>query len=266
MIFTKVRLDGRSNIDLPFFGLRPTSNFILKAADGLGPPEIDVMIEDGVYLQRTPQNREIILRVGLNPSFASGQSAGSMRDRLYGLLSPRSGDAIFVRLMNGPIEKAFTKGFVKKIEIVPFTKTPEVQVVVACLSPYLEHPQSISKEPGKHANFTIDNIGTVSTGFFMEMKFTANRDYFLLSSSPGNAGARLRLNFNFQDNDRVKIRTTAGGRYVYVERGNNNINIIRALTSDSVWFDLHPGENHFWVEPAATNWDRFVYTPLYWGI
>ncbi len=44
MDITKIRIIGLSTVDLPIIGALPSDSYILKAADGLGPPESDVSI------------------------------------------------------------------------------------------------------------------------------------------------------------------------------------------------------------------------------
>jgi hypothetical protein len=277
MQFTKIRLNGRYNVDFPFFGLRPSSRYILKEVDGLGPPEVDVRLEDGHYIGREPVSREIVLRAGLNPNVAIGETAASMRIALYGLLTPGASDAMLVQMMNGPNVVAQVLAYVKKIEPVIFSKDPEVQITMACNSPYLAAPVGTTVQPrnltAANTGWTLNNTGTVSTGFYMELKYTSDRDSFSLYSEPADSGngpdvngPRFRVDWPFKDGDTLKIDTRKNRKSVRVVHRGDTTNIIRGLTPDSIWFQFHPGLNTFWNEPITFDWNQVYYVPQYWGI
>jgi len=271
MQFTKIRLAGRTNIDMPFFGLRPSNPYILKQADGLGPPEIDVFLSGGIYQGRKPQDREIIVRAGLNPNYAVGQTAASMRTTLYGLLTPGGNDNITVQLMNGPVVVVQTSGYVKRIEIVPFSKDPEVQITIACAKPYLYEPTEKTLgllELGTPASpFTIENPGSVTAGFYLELTYNANQDtYWTLYSGGAGVAPKFRINYPFLNGDILMIDTREGQRSIKRTRGSSTINVLYALSTDSTWPTLHPGTNTFWTSSTSFNWGKAIFTPRYWGI
>ena len=153
MYFTKVLLTGITPISLPIVGALPSDVYILKSVEGLGPPEVDVSITKtlnagGVYQGRQPQNREIVLMIGLNPNYKIGQTVSDLRESLYGFLTPGYLDHVVIEIVNGVTTIAKTIGYVKKIEINPFSKDPQVQVTLACLKPYFEAPTILYITPG----------------------------------------------------------------------------------------------------------------------
>lgn len=266
MLFTKIRLAGRTNIDLPFFGLRPTNTYILKAVDGLGPPEVGVFLSNGLYQGRRPQDKQLIVRVGLNPNHAVGQTVSSIRNTLYGLLTPGPSDAIVVKLMNGPNVVATVTGYVSKLEIVPFSKDPEVQITIECDSPYLKDENPTVIVPETKSSFTINNGGSVTTGFYFDLTFNADAASFVLRSEAPATGPKMQITYAFLAGDTLMVDTRKNQKTVQVKRGSTTTRIIKALSSDSVWFQLHPGENDFWATPDTFDWVQTIHHRLHWGI
>lgn len=268
MYFTKIRLNGLTVVDLPIVDALPSDLYILKSADGLGPPEIDVSIANtlnagGVYQGRRPQSREIVLQVGLNPNYAAGQTASDLRTSLYGMLTPGYVDNITIEIMNGSTVLVKTTGYVKKLEVVPFTKDPEVQIVIPCLQQYLQAAANLFIAPASKSAPVINNVGTAPAGFHLEVIFTAGLSSWTLSDA---SGKKMQVTYAFLTNDKLEIDTRPGFRGIWVTRGGVRTNIIYALSSDSVWYMLHGGDNVFSTSSQSFNWGDVYFLPQYWGI
>lgn len=268
MYFTKVRLSGLSAIDLPIIGALPSDPYILKVADGLGPPEVVVSIADtlnagGVYQGRRPQGREVVLNISLNPDFKVGQTVSDLRTTLYGMLTPGPDDSILVQIMNGDAVLMQTVGYVKKLEIVPFTSDPEVQLTIACPKQYFEAPEIMYVSPGAQATPIITNVGTAPTGFHIEFEITGGPQSLALIDARGN---KMEVVYNFAVGDLLKFDTRPGIRDISLVRAMANINLIHALTPQSKWHMLHAGDNAFTTSTQEFTWGSVYYTPVYWGI
>lgn len=268
MYFTKLQLIGLSTVNLPIVDALPTDPYILTNAEGLGPPEVDVSIQNtlnagGFYQGRRPQSREIVLRVGLNPDFGIGQTAADLRTELYGLLTPGYLDNVTVRIMDVTTVLATTVGYIKKLEIVPFNAEPEVQITIACVEQYLQAPSFLYVAPDSKSAPVIDNTGTAPAGFRMEITFTSNVTNWTLSHA---SGAKMELTYSFLSGDILTIDTRPGYRGIWLKRGLSTTNIIYALSADSIWFMLHGGENTFATSSSAFNWGDVYYRPQYWGV
>jgi hypothetical protein len=273
--YTRIILKGATDIHLPFIG-NPSHKFLLKAADGLGPPEIDVNINPtlfagGVYLGRRPQGREVVLRVGLKPGYATGPTAADLRTELYGLLTGGTTDLVTLQIVNGnqagaPI-LAYTDGYIKRIEINPFSKEPEVQITLSCLQPYLLHPVNISQNNATLSKSapSFTNLGTASAGLYILVNFTAATSDWSITNGRGEK-VRL-LGWNFGIGDKLAIDTRDGLRNMTYFQTNGNVkNVVQYLTLDSQWFQLHTGVNTFTTSHQNFNWENFMYRPRYWGV
>jgi Phage tail protein len=268
MYFTKIRLNGLSVVDLPIVDAKPSDIYILKNAMGLGPPEVDVSIVNtlnagGFYQGRRPQPREIVLHIGLNPNYGIDQTASDLRQTLYGMLTPGLTDNVRIDIMNDDIVLANTTGYVKKLEISPFSNTPEVQMTLACLQQYFLAPVPLYLEPPDKANPLIDNVGTAPAGFHMELTFTAAVTNWTLTDP---IGTKMHIVYNFASGDTLIIDTRPGNRGIWVRRNSVLTNIIYALSTDSIWYMLHGGDNVFTTSSQAFNWGDLFYLPQYWGI
>lgn len=266
MQITKVQLIGRYVVPLPFFGLRPSNRYILKGIDGLTPPEVDIFKEKGVYQGRFVHDRQMIIRFGVNPNFAIGETVASIRQMLYGLVSPGADDSIQIQLMNGPNVVVVARGYISKFEAVPFSKDPEVQITIDCDSPYFESESDIVEVPSSKASYTIDNDGTASSGFVQTVTFTAPLSSWTLWTDPGHIGAKITLDYDFQTDDELIFDTREDKYSVRRIRGSNNSSILKAMTPESTWLQLHPGMNTFYTSSQSFSWGSVVYRSQYWGI
>lgn len=269
MKFDKVRLVGLYTTELPIKNALPSDPYILKAADGFGPPEIDVMLAntvvgDPIYQGSKPQNREPVIRIGLNPDHGSGQTASEMRTALYGLLTPGPTGSIVMELVNEGFVVATTPGYAKRLEIAPFSETPEVQLTMACIRPYLDAPNVLYVTPGGSQSAPeITNTGTAKTGFRMEVIFTQALSGWSIFDTMGK---KMEFSYDFLPGDRLAFDTRPGNRGVWITRDLITSPILYSLVSGSTWLDLHGGTNIFTTSSPAFTWGDVYFRPQYWGV
>lgn len=281
MKLTKVRLIGANTIDLPLEGVGPLTPYMLKAADGLGPTEVDVLISrtllsGGVYQGRRPQLREVTIRIGLQPEWNIGQTAQELRTELYGLLTPRYGEMVKLQIIDGEDVIAETSGHVRRLEIAPFSKDPEVQVVLSCLESYLTGPDDLTFNPTwvdgpTMSSVIIDNPGTAPTGFYAEILFQTNFTGFInLTDAAGLLGERIYVEQDFNIGDTFVVDTREGSRGVWRKRNGFSTldSILGGMGPNSVWLQLYHGENTLRVNHLGVDWGAagLKLKPLYWGI
>lgn len=288
MKFTKIRLKGPTNVDLPLLGEPAEGKFLLKGADGLDPVGVDVLSTG----ERTPQGREPVFLVGLQPEWEAGQTAEQLRRELYGLLTPRHRSMIKIEFMDSNTVVAYAEGQVKQMEAGIFTQDPEVQITFACQGAtrsYLLAPTQIHAKPDTPdvaGYFTIDNVGDAPSGFKISMQFSAAVSYDantdvggvlitdsqlagVLTSSNRESGEWMRVKRAFAVGERLIIDTRKGQRNVWSVPSNSSSQTSRLndLDADSVWMNLHSGVNDIYVDRGFTWYENgFSYTPAYWGI
>ena len=280
MKFNKIRLVGANNVDLPLEGVGPITPYVLKAADGLGPPEVDVSIvptlqRGGYYQGRRPQLRQVILRVGLQPEWNIGQTPQDLRTALYSLLTTKYDQLVKLQVMLTNSVLAQTEGHISKMEVAAFSKDPEVQITLDCKDAYLYAPSGSAmsitlNKAGGYSYFNIENIGTAPSGFRAGFTFpTAFTGPFILSEN-GTGGRSFRVDRDFGAGDMIILDTRSGQRGVWrVPTGTSNQNnILSKLHQSSEWLELFAGTNPFAINTENVSATGFPpeYTPAYWGI
>lgn len=276
MDFTKVRLVGTSNVDLPISGVAPSDMFVCKGIDGLGPTERNVVISNtrmqgGVYQGYTPQNRQIVALVGLSPDWATGQTASDLRELLYGLLFTDDDDSVTVQIMNGSTVLMETVGYAPKMEINPFTKDPEVQITIDCLSPYFQDPTEITVDTsslGSASILTFDNPGSAPSGYHLEFAMTSADSQVGFWNDLAASNKFFSVTYDFLIDDHLIIDTTPGIIGVYRTRpASADVNLLYALDPGYSWIQVKAGTN---VINSFGNIDMtdcvVKYTPQYTGV
>jgi hypothetical protein len=266
MYFTRIQLVGRNVIELPIIGARPADVYILKSADGLGPPPIDVAISAGKHLASTLEEREIVISIGLNPDYGTGLTAGELRERLYGLLYSGTHDPIRVNILRGNELLISIDAHITKLEASIFSDSPEVQLTARCISELWDGPAVIHLAPTDHEAPSLHNQGTAFTGFRMEVIFTADLQEWVLSRGEAEFRDEFRLTHDFHIADKVVLDTRFRKRGVWLLRGGIETSLLGALSAESAWHQLYPGENVFETSSAAFEWGDLYYKPQYWGV
>lgn len=282
MILQNVELQGLKNIVFPVINAQPTDNYILKEAWGLGPAEVDVFIADtlfqgGLYQGRRPRNREVVLRVGLNPDYKQQISASQLRQNLYNLLT--SYNPVNIHVTTDIVEFQI-KGYVKTIEVAIFTKEPEVQITIPCLSPYFEGMSelSIPAPPVDDAPIIFENPGSAPTEFYAELEILNNQPGQIskvrIAPLLDTSDRYVEVSYAFLPNDVITFNTKAGVRQISLLRsGQVPINLIRNVNDKLGWFYLEPGANVIHASSGIDDswylsfkWNAFKFTPQYWGV
>lgn len=286
MEFNKIKLHGRYVLDLPLLGARPSDSYHLKSVDGLGPPDIDVVVANHQYAGRTTQSREVVMRIELNPNFALGETASSLREALYGLLVANifqqlSAQSSKIELLLDDTPVVYTEGYIKKFEIVPFTKDQEVQITFSCPNPYLEASRIVEVDVSTlgYTQFKINNPGTAPTGVYWQWRMLVATSNMLFYGPESALGWWL---FGYQavggDGEewahagmRVELDTRPGYRYTsQVDADGTRWNALQSVSPESTgdWPMLHGGENIFTTGKDATQWawERVWFRPQYWGV
>lgn len=277
MKFTSIRLEGLQHIDLPITNAKVSDPYILKEAEGLGPPEVNIFITqtrhmDGYYKGREAQYREIVLTIGLNPNYKDNIMISDLRSELYGLISSGLSDSIDIVIVNNSTDLMRTTGYVKKMEVVPFRADPEVQITISCISSCFRDQKNMYVDIDSENGFQdITNKGTAETGIVFTVQ--ANAAFspgFMITDDRQNS---MWINEKFEQNDILTIDTRPGSRSIMVTRFHPRTlsyeapkSLLYALSRDSDWVWLYSGVNRLSFFSSVFSWTEFYYTPQYWGI
>lgn len=282
MKYTKIRLAGPTNIDLPLKGLDPLGPFVLKSADGLGPTPVDVFIEDtmfagGVFQNARPRNRDSTLTVGLQPSWDTGQTSEDLRTMLYSLMTPWFGNFIKMQIMDGDTVLAEAEGRVRSLEPNLFSKDPEVVIDLGFITPYFWSPgifgqyqQPALTRDASYTYFTLNNPGTAPVGVVLNMVLPVAHNYSLQLFPESLTYGYMTISHNFAAGDMVQIDTRDATRNVSVTpNGGSAVSIVDDLGASSPWLQLHPGDNPMKINDPNMTWPALfpaVIKPAYLGV
>jgi hypothetical protein len=287
MHVTKIELYGPPLIELPIIYATPADSYIIRDASGLGPGDIDVLMLDTVnavsrYQGRKYHGREIVMNIQLNPAYENGETVAGLRETLYSLLMPNYTESLQIRLLDEDVPgwAVTTRGYVKRFEIVPFSKDPMVQLTITCPEPFFSKSGKVIVPVSTESYIEVTNTGTAPTGFYFRVYFTAPFEYFKIKVEPlAFTGSPLldlfmRVEGPWDSGDWLEIQTEPGWRRIrggMASSGSSGmIDLIGKLSADSTWLMLHSGENNFFVDPieplAALDWQEFSYIQKFWGV
>lgn len=253
------------------------NGYILKAADGLGPPDFLAVVEGfdstGIPVMISdPQTRDVVCKIGLNPQI--GQSYSELRDNLYKLISR----TVFVKMMNGSKVVAQSTGFIRQFDASHFTNLPEILVTIECQDGAFSAPASITVPLATLNTLTpVINYeeGTAPAGMDLQFTVTANHTGFSITEyskfwAVGGADVHnlFSVSYAFLTGDLVKIATHPKKRSLTVTRGGVTKDLAGYLNAGAIWPKLYTGVNAFtWTFASSwMTWTLVSYTPRYWGV
>jgi hypothetical protein len=290
MYFSSISLSFGPNDQfiLPLKKIAKGESIIVKGIDGLDPPAIDnqfgdKLFEGSEYQGSRPQNREITVLLGLEPNYKLGQTYSSIRGQLYGLLTPKYGYPVTFGLLDDAQQVvASVPGYIKSMNTSPFSKNMDIQLVLTCMSPYLNGPEySVPNPTIQPVNPLIfDNPGNAPSGFKMQIQISDDYNEFGADSitiSKASFGDILKFTppSHINPGDILTINTEHGKKQATNIRGGvefgDTLNMLPYMSTSSEWFQLHGGINNILVKMDATYtplWrlNYLIFTPRYWGI
>lgn len=280
MKFDKIQLQywqANPLVELPMYGDLSISPYIVKDIQGLDSPDMSVFVENttddfSLYRGRKVSPRQVVIKIGLNPDWGSGQDVQSLRAELYKFMSLPHQDLMTVRLVDstqGNLEVGEIYGTMSKLETPLFSREPEVQVTIEATHPYIEAPSTTFLLPtltpnGSDTEWMVNYPGTAKTGFWMGIQFdTASTGTVQLISD--NSGQRMDINQDFAAGERLIVNALSQGRGVWrVFTDSTTTNILHKLTPDSVWPQLTPGESWFRINKPNLSWYGGTYFTSRW--
>jgi len=280
MKFNKIRLLGVTNVDLPIVGADPSGPYVLKSADGLGPPNRALFRskttqEGGVRQGSRAEDRQATMLVGLQPDWDTGQTAEELRTELYGLLTPPFGLPVGMQLMLGNTVQAVAQGDISAMEAAIFSSDPAVQIVLDCDYPYFLAPALVYQFPAKglvsgQSYIDVENDGSAPAGFWMRLVLQQTVAGNLVISDNSPTGQKMTIKGPWNAGDTLTIDTRAGQRGVWRKASGSGVHVskLNDFTADSPWIQLHKGPNRLLLNRTAFDWEDqgFGHTPAYWGV
>jgi hypothetical protein len=216
------------------------------------------------------QNRQIVIRVGLNPDFNNNQSYSDLRDDLYKMIAASRFGSIQLQFKNLLEVVAAITGYISKFEAPQFEKTQEVQITIQCSEPMLkalERDYVAGLDPVQ--TIIRDDKSTAPHGFTFNMAVN-----FAIASieitDPNDTTWRFLVTpiGGFMNGDQLYFSSEYNNKELYIIRGGvDTIHLGDVISADSVWPIIFPGENTFsFTNHEYLRWEEISFYPTYWGV
>jgi hypothetical protein len=236
--------------------LQPTTpGYVIRDIEGLDPVKSTIVstgfaqLDGSQYQSAKRENRNIILKVGLEPYFAGGSTVSSLRAALYGYFMPKN----TVKL-NFYIDDVLTysiQGMVETFETSLFSKDPEVTVSLICFDPNFLAVADTTVNGNTVATATEQTVtvaGSVETGYVFTLSVNRSISGFsIYNRRPDGSVAQMDVTIALVAGDVVKISTEPKNKYATLTRTGATSSILYAVSTSSKWGPLYPGANYYRV-------------------
>lgn len=289
-MFNKIRIqeehsssDGTSTWPLPVCDFHIDSSaglngYLLKSADGIGPPEFVSTVEgfdsNGVPVyEGLPQTREVVLTIALKRTKTN--SVYSLRNALQKFIAR----SINLYFMDGGEIVARAKGFVSKFESTHFSNIPEIQMTIVCEHGELYAPTFLDIPVACYNTLTPIipyNEGDAPTGLKFQFEYISVTpgtgftisDYSKLWYKGTQIVNVFELAFPFEQGDIITFDSCPYTKKLTLLRDSETIDIAGYIVGSPIWPKLFPGVNSFTWDISSTwaDWIYCKYDARFWGV
>lgn len=260
----EIRNAKNQSLDLSLWD--PETGYPVKDIQGLDPVKAVIVTSsfatmDGVQYQTSRREaRNIIFKLGMEPDYVAS-SVRQLRNGLYTFFMPKS--QVAFRFVDESGEALSIEGRVESCDAPLFTQEPEATISIVCVNPdfyqatpYLIEAETVSN--GDSLGFTY--AGSVNTGFDFQMNIDRSIEGLMLYSSDNVVVQNMEINYDFLAGDILKVCTIPNQKKVMLTRDGLEESILYALTPQSPWATIEPGNNQIRVYVEG---DPIPYTITY---
>lgn len=251
-----------------------SGGYSLQRVDGLDPVKATIISSpfangDGEdYQSSHREKRNIVMKLGIETDYITN-TVRSLRRGLYAFLRPKA--YVSLRLYDDEGLTVNIDGRVESFVSDLFSQEPTVDISILNFDPDFLNvsPSTFSGSTvSTSATTIVDYDGDIETGFV----FTLNVNRTLGEVTIYNTGEdgivrSLDIQASFVSGDVVKVSTVSGDKYVTLTRLGVTSSLLYAMSTQSDWIELNPGENHFraYATGAAIPYS-VTYTERYGGL
>jgi hypothetical protein len=273
-------------LQLPMDALATDSEYVIEGIDGLEPVKADIVtntfvtMDGGAFQNARRTQRNIVIVLGFNPSFATTDPYGELRRSLYSYFAPKS--KVRLQFLSSNLETVEAVGFVESFESSIFSREPKVQISVICPDPYFYSLNDVVARRIGAGVIDVTNPGSVDVGLTVYVNGIVSLTQQLYIKD-NDADVKI-LNYTgplYVNGEPLVLRFvgTQGQKSAQWEMGAQqtppyNINTpwtsgVNVLGYVDAWPSVHPGVNHlqYMVQDAAGNNELvLVFRPRYLGL
>lgn len=256
----------------------PESPFVVEDIQGLDPGKASIVSSgfatlDGAQYQTSRREiRNIVFRITFNhsnPIFTSKPTAVELRNELYRFFMPKS--QVHLRFQYGGMQSVDISGRVESFNSPLFVREPKVEISILCFDPDFVDPMMMLGDGvtvSDTTETTYDYHGTIETGFEFDLFVDRSLSSFTIYNRlPDNSLQSLEINSSLIAGDKISILTTPGEKSITRTRSGVRSSLLYAMTPQSVWLQLYPGENNIRVYAVGPEINySFKYAERYGGL
>lgn len=285
MRITSVELHPAGSANVAVLSFRDPSrsnSYNVRAITGLDADEIVARYYGGSggsakFYDLDLEARQPIFRIQLNPNYDANESHSSLRDDLYRMIASSRTGKVSVHFKKGSDVVAAISGFVKKIESPLFEKEPEVHITLDADDPMLRALEPVELDVtnlNPDSTVITDNLSTAHHGLKFALSFAeAEASVNIHDPDDDTWSFEVTPTGGFLVGDVLHFSSEKNDKYLYIQRGVDQIHVADKITSGSVWPILFPGINTLKIDGVTVvgagynvNWDSISHRPSYWGV
>lgn len=258
-------------VELSFKDPASQNPFQVTFTSGLGAPEdIDWGSTPAGYEAKLPP-RDVVIRLGLNPDWGSGEDYSILRTRLARMIHATRSGNIVIGLADDEEVIAALQGRIVKMEVDPHSKTPDVEFTINCKDGMLRGLE-LTEVPlaGLSPIETVitDDLSTAPHGALLAVKFNAPATTFSFTGGEDEEPWVFQttpIGTTFLVNDILICSSMHNDRQLVIQRGATAIPIADSIHAGSDWPVIFPRPNTI-VCSGDVSWHAIKYATAYWGI
>lgn len=245
--------------------LEDTSNgYIVEEIDGLDPVKSTVVSSsfatmDGQQYQASSRDiRNITILLGYDPDYNTDQTVRQLRNDLYPFFMPNQQEISLKFYMTDGLTVVIN-GRVESFEAPLWAQEPTASISILCMNPDLVDPTLVQMHSTFATTDTVPHLvhvdGTMPTGL-TSLSFTAGRvldGFSIYQADPSGDLHTMQITAPIQVADVIQMCTIKGQKSLTLTRAGVTTSILWAVSPQSVWVLLQPGDNTMYLNASSTN-------------
>lgn len=244
-----------------------STGFVVKEVEGLDPVKATMVsssfanVDGEQYHSSRREVRNIIIHLGLEPDWAEAD-VKELRDELYNFFMPKSKvilgfhsfDRHLVNVLDAHLDVQI-EGRIESCEAPLFTSDPAVDISVMCFDPDFYDPVGVIFDGMSTADATEEVLsykGSVETGVVFTLRPDRAISEFTIYHTPPDQTLRSTdFSYPLLAGDVLQISSVIGSKYARMTRGGTESSVLYAISPQSNWIELQPGDNNLRVYAAG---------------
>lgn len=247
-----------STLELPLED--SSGGFVVQEILGLDPVKANLVsssfagMDGEQYHSSRRDPRNIKIKLGLSPDW-SISDVKALRDTLYQYFMPKSNPKFIFRMYDKYATDVFSEfldlqidGRIETFDGPLFTNDPIVDISAMCFNPDFYDPNEVifagNTVSDTVTNETLTYAGTVDTGTIFTLNINqAMTDLTIYHTAPDGSLTTSYFSYAFEAGDVLTISSIVGSKSVMLTRAGVQSSILYAMTPQSGWLTLQPGDN-----------------------